>query len=65
MEVIETPIATIELEGKKFQVGINPKTFSTKSTGYYGRTTIEVSPEEKYSVQIQLVLVGSKPKKTT
>jgi len=59
------PLATIDLEGKKFHVGVNPKKFSTGSTGYFGRTTIEVSPEEKYSVQIQLVLVGSKPKKPT
>lgn len=59
------PIATIDLEGKKFTVGLNPKNFKTGSTGYYGRTTIEMSPEEKYVTQIHLIRVGSKPKKTT
>lgn len=54
-------IATIELEGKEVNVGLNPKTFSTGSKGYWGNVRLETEPGKRYIIQVQAVLIGSKP----
>lgn len=57
------PLATIELNGKKYEFALNEKKFSTGSTGYHGHGKIEVSEDEKYQVNLMLVRIGSKNKK--
>lgn len=41
---------------------VNPKTFSTGSTGFFGSTKLEIEGE-RYQVQFQAVKIGSKPQK--
>lgn len=41
---------------------VNPKTFSTGSTGFFGSTKLEIEGE-RYQVQFQAVKIGSKPTK--
>lgn len=38
---------------------VNPKTFSTGSTGYFGSTKLEIDGA-RYQVQFQAVKIGSK-----
>ena len=40
---------------------LNPKQFSSGSKGYFGSFKVEVSADERYQGQAQLVLIGSKP----
>ncbi len=42
-------------------VTVPPKEFKTGSKGYYGNTKTEIGGK-RYTVQIQLVEIGSKPK---
>lgn len=42
-------------------VTVPPKEFKTGSKGYYGNTKTEIDGK-RYTVQIQLVEIGSKPK---
>jgi hypothetical protein len=42
-------------------VALDPKVFGTGSTGYKGQGKV-VSTDGKYQVQVQAVLIGSKPK---
>ena len=53
--------AKIEIEGKEVNVGLNSKTFSTGSKGYWGNVRLETEPGKKYIIQVQAVLIGSKP----
>lgn len=39
---------------------VNPKTFSTGSTGFFGSTKLEIEGA-RYQVQFQAVKIGSKP----
>ena len=42
------PLVTINFEGKDYQFVMNPKNFSTGSTGFHGQGKLVVSEEEKY-----------------
>ena len=55
--------AEIEINGKKVSVALNEVQFKTGSKGYRGFAKLEVSPTERYQLQIQAVLIGSKEKK--
>lgn len=56
-------IAKITIEGNSFAVIVNPKNFSTGSRGFYGNSKAEFANGKRYQVSVQLVEIGSKPKK--
>jgi len=57
------PLVTINFEGKDYQFVMNPKNFSTGSTGFHGQGKLVVSETEKYQINLMAVLIGSKGKK--
>jgi hypothetical protein len=62
MKMADLNTVTIRFGGKDYNFFLNPKTFSTGSKGFYGYGRIQVSQDEKYTVNIMLVKVGSKLK---
>lgn len=54
--------AKIAVKGVAQNIILNPKTFSTGSTGFCGSGKLEVANSEKYTININIVLIGSKPK---
>lgn len=63
VEIPEEIVAEIQIKGKKTSVTIPLKKFSTGSVGFFSSSKIETGENERYQVQIQAVLIGSKPKK--
>jgi hypothetical protein len=55
-------IVTVNFKGKEYKFILNPKTFSTGSQGFFANGKIVITQEERYQIQIQLVLIGSKNK---
>ena len=55
-------MATIQLNGDKKNFIIDKKDFKTGSRGYYG-TGKMVAGGKKYQISIQVVEIGSKPKR--
>ena len=55
--------AKISIKGKAQNIMLNAKTFSTGSTGFCGAGKLEVATGEKYTINVNIVLIGSKPKK--
>ena len=51
--------ATIQLNGAVITIQLNPKTFSTGSTGYHGFGKLETSDGE-YQLNCMAVKIGSK-----
>ena len=57
-------IIVLDDNGQQIGAGVlKPKTFASKSTGFYGSFKVEVSADERYQSSGQMVLIGSKPKK--
>lgn len=54
--------AEIEINGIKTIIALNPHIYKTKSTGFYGNGRLKISDTEKYMINVQVVLIGSKPK---
>ena len=53
--------AQLEIDGVVNTVLMKAHTFSSGSVGYRGQTKVETH-QGKYQVQVQAVLIGSKPK---
>jgi len=53
--------ATIQIEGAVQTIQLNPKEFSTGSTGFHGHGKLETQAG-KYQINIIVVLIGSKNK---
>jgi len=54
--------ASITIKESKADFILNAKKFSTGSTGYHAQGKLEISPTERYQVNILCVKIGSKPK---
>ncbi len=59
---MKSAIVTIDLNGQKYDFVISEKKFSTGSIGFHGNGKILISENERYTVNIILVKIGSKPK---
>ena len=53
--------ATIIIEGKKLELILKAKDFSTGSKGFWAGEKLAMSDGRRYQVQVQAVLIGSKP----
>jgi hypothetical protein len=54
--------AKVAIKGIPQNIMLNPKIFSTGSTGFCGSGKLQVADGEKYTININIVLIGSKPK---
>ncbi len=53
--------ATIIIDGKTLELILNEKEFSTGSKGFWTGDKLTMSDGRRYQVQVQAVLIGSKP----
>ena len=53
--------ATIIIEGKKLELILKEKNFSTGSKGFWAGEKLAMNDGRRYQVQVQAVLIGSKP----
>ena len=54
--------ATIVIEDKTLELTLVDKAFSTGSKGFWAGDKLIMSDGRRYQVQVQAVLIGSKPK---
>ncbi|MFH0897616.1 MAG: hypothetical protein V1850_06180 [Candidatus Bathyarchaeota archaeon] len=54
--------ATIVIEGKTLELILTEKAFSTGSKGFWAGDKLLMNDGRRYQVQVQAVLIGSKPK---
>lgn len=54
--------ATIQVEGAVMSIPLEPKVFSTGSTGYHGHGKLNAGGDKKFQINIMVVEIGSKPK---
>jgi hypothetical protein len=54
--------ATIVIDEKTLELTLVEKTFSTGSKGFWAGEKLILSDGRRYQVQVQAVLIGSKPK---
>ena len=54
--------ATIVIEGQTLDLILTEKVFSTGSKGFWAGDKLLMNDGRKYQVQVQAVLIGSKPK---
>jgi len=59
---IEMNTATVTINGAKSDFILNAKEFKTGSSGFHAQGKLEISPTERYQVNILCVKIGSKPK---
>ena len=53
--------ATIIIDGKKLELILKAKNFSTGSKGFWAGQKLAMNDGRRYQVQVQAVLIGSKP----
>jgi len=53
--------ATIIIDGKKLELILKEKKFSTGSKGFWAGEKLAMNDGRRYQVQVQAVLIGSKP----
>ena len=53
--------ATMIIDGKKLELILKAKIFSTGSKGFWAGEKLAMNDGRRYQVQVQAVLIGSKP----
>jgi hypothetical protein len=62
-KTVEPGSATLRIDGAEVTVPLNPKQFSTGSTGAFWQGKVDGADGRRYQTQVTLTLIGSKPSK--